>query len=57
MAADPPSLCPPDRVCITTAYEVRYWADKFDISIEQLKAAINSVGNSLIAVEQELGGR
>jgi hypothetical protein len=57
MSANLPRSGPPDRVCITTAYEVRYWADKFDVSTDELKAVMNRVGNSLIAVEQELGGR
>jgi hypothetical protein len=57
MAADRPHSGPPNRLCITTAYEVRYWACKFDVSPERLKAVIKRVGSSLIAVEQELGGR
>ena len=55
MSANLPRSGPPDRVCITTAYEVRYWADKFDVSTDELKAVMNRVGNSLIAVEQEAG--
>jgi hypothetical protein len=57
MAADVPHSGPPHRVCIITAYEIRYWAEKFDISPERLKAVIKRVGSSLTAVEQELGGR
>jgi len=30
---------------------------QFDVSSDQLKAVIKRVGNSLIAVQQELGGR
>jgi Protein of unknown function (DUF3606) len=56
MADDFPHSGRPNRVCITTAYEIRYWATKFDISSDRLKAVIKRVGSSLTAVEQELGG-
>jgi len=48
---------PPDRISIITNYELRYWADKFDVSSDHLKAVIKRVGSSLIAVQQALGGR
>ena len=57
MPADLAHSGPPDGLWITTADELRYWAEAFDISIEQLKAVIDMVGNSLVAVEQEVGGR
>ena len=44
-----------NRVYIMTGYEVRYWADKFDVSHERLREVIKKVGTSLLAVEQELG--
>jgi len=44
-----------NRVYIMTGYEVRYWADKFDISPDRLREIIKRVGTSLVAVEQELG--
>jgi len=47
---------PPDRISIITNYELRYWADKFDVSPDHLKAVIKRVGSSLIAVQQALGG-
>ena len=56
MADDFPDSGPPNRLCITTLYEIRYWANKFDVSPDRLKAVIKRVGSSLIAVEQELGG-
>ena len=48
---------PPDRISIITNYELRYWADKFDVSSDHLKAVIKRVGSSLIAVQQALDGR
>jgi hypothetical protein len=57
MPADLSHLGAPNRISITTPYEVRYWAHKFDVSPDQLKAVIKRVGSSLMAVEQELGGR
>jgi hypothetical protein len=46
----------PDRDLINTSenYEVEYWAKKFGISIEQLKAAVKAAGNSAAAVEKHL---
>src|SRR3954469_1881936 len=45
-----------DRTRINTSedYELRYWSEKFDVSREQLKAAVNKVGNSVSAVQKEL---
>ena len=31
-----------------------YWSEKFGVSRDQLKAAVNKVGNSVSAVEKEL---
>jgi hypothetical protein len=44
------------RVSLTEDYEVRYWSEKFGVSAEELQAAVNKVGNSAKAVEQELAG-
>lgn len=39
---------------INTNFEIRYWSEKFDVSAEQLKAAVKKVGSSVSAVEKEL---
>lgn len=46
----------PDRDLINTSenYESEYWAKKFGVSIEQLKAAVRAAGNSATAVEKHL---
>jgi len=46
----------PDRSRISTSedYEVRYWADKFGVSHEELKAAVKAAGNSPEKVEAYL---
>ena len=46
----------PDRTRINTNedYEVRYWAEKFDVSHDRLKAVVQKVGNAVSAVEKEL---
>jgi stage III sporulation protein SpoIIIAA len=45
-----------DRTRINTNedYELRYWSEKFGVTQDQLKAAVNKVGNSVSAVEKEL---
>jgi hypothetical protein len=45
-----------DRSRINTSedYELRYWSEKFGVSRDELKAAVNKVGNSVSAVEKEL---
>jgi len=45
-----------DRTRINTSedYEVRYWSEKFGVSRDRLKAAVEKVSNSLSAVEKEL---
>ncbi len=45
-----------DRTRINTGedYEVRYWSEKFGVSQDRLKAAVQKVGNSVSAVEKEL---
>jgi hypothetical protein len=44
------------RISLSEDYEVRYWCMKFGVSPEELKAAVNKVGNSAKAVEKELAG-
>ena len=45
-----------DRTRINTDedYELRYWSEKFGVSQDRLKAAVQKVGNSVSAVEKEL---
>lgn len=46
---------PEDRNTISTQdHELKYWAHKFGITVEQLKAAIRAVGNSVVNVKAEL---
>jgi hypothetical protein len=46
-----------DRTRIHTSddYEIRYWSEKFGVSLDQLKAAVNK-GNSISAVKKTQGG-
>jgi hypothetical protein len=45
-----------DRTRINTGenYELRYWSEKFGVSHDRLKAAVQKVGNPVSAVEKEL---
>jgi hypothetical protein len=56
MADDKSKRGPQDRSRINTGedYEVRYWAEKFGVSPDQLKSAVKKVGDSVEAVEKEL---
>ena len=42
------------RINMSEEYEVRYWSDKFGVSKEELQRAVERVGASANAVEQEL---
>jgi 5'-3' exonuclease len=46
----------PDRELINTGenYEVEYWSNKFNVTPEQLKAAVKLVGNSVEQVKKQL---
>jgi len=48
--------CAPERNQINTIenYDVEYWATKFGITAQELKAAVKIVGNSPAVVEQHL---
>ena len=37
--------------------EIKYWTKHFDVTIEELRSAINTVGNSAAAVRKELHNR
>jgi hypothetical protein len=58
MADDPNKRGPQDRNCINLSedYEVRYWTEKLKVSVEELRAVVNKVGNSAKTVENELAG-
>ena len=47
----------PDRskINMSQAHEVRYWTKHLKISKEELRKAIDKVGNSAAAVRKELG--
>lgn len=42
------------RISLSDDYEVRDWARKFGVTPEQLKAAVEAVGNQASAVEAYL---
>ncbi|MBO9674661.1 MAG: DUF3606 domain-containing protein [Sphingobacteriaceae bacterium] len=42
------------RININEGYEVDYWSNKFGVSKDKLKAAVQTVGNSAHAVEDFL---
>lgn len=39
------------RIALHEDYEVRYWSNKFGVTHEQLKEAVDAVGHSSAAVE------
>jgi len=47
----------PDRskINMNQGHEVRYWTKHFNVSIEELRKAIDKVGDSAAAVRKELG--
>jgi hypothetical protein len=44
----------PTRINISEDYELRYWSEKLGVTQGQVKAAVEKVGNSVLAVEKEL---
>ena len=42
------------RININESYEVDYWSNKFSVSKDKLKAAVQTVGTSVKAVEEFL---
>jgi len=44
------------RIAMGEDYEVAYWTDKFGVSRERLRQAIDAVGNGADAVEAYLKG-
>jgi len=53
---DNTSIGSPDRELINTGenYEVEYWSNKFNVTPEQLKAAVKVAGNSVEQVKKQL---
>jgi hypothetical protein len=45
------------RISLNEDYEVRDWANKFGVTPDQLKAAVQAVGNDAAAVEAHLKGK
>lgn len=56
MADDLSNRGPQDRsrVNLSEGYEVRYWTQKFGVSEEQLRKAVEKAGSSADAVEKAL---
>lgn len=56
MADDKNKTGSPDRdlINVNEEYELRYWAAKFGVSNEELKAAVKAVGTSADAVRRHL---
>lgn len=44
------------RISLSEDYEVRDWSQKFGVSEERLRAAVQKVGNQADDVERELRG-
>lgn len=44
------------RISLSEDYEVRDWSNKFGVSEERLRAAVQKVGNQADDVERELRG-
>jgi len=56
MADDPMKKRPQDssRININERHELQYWADKFGVTQERVRQAVEKVGNSPEAVEREI---
>jgi hypothetical protein len=59
MADDPKNTGAPDRdlVALEQDHEVRYWTGRFGVNEQQLRQAVQQVGNSVAAGERALQGR
>ena len=57
MADDPAKRGSQDRnrINMNEDYEVKYWTHHLGVSREELKRAVEKVGNSAAAVRKELG--
>jgi hypothetical protein len=45
------------RINVNEAYELQYWSERFNISREELKEAVNAVGTQVTAVEEYLSSK
>ena len=56
MADDKQKAGAPDRsrINVHEDYELQYWKDKFGVTAEQLRAAVDAVGTQADAVEAQL---
>jgi hypothetical protein len=43
------------RINLSQDYEVRYWTNKFGVTPDELRDAVDKVGDRASAVAQELG--
>lgn len=43
------------RISLSEDYEVRYWTEKFQVTPDELRDAVDKVGDRAAAVAQELG--
>lgn len=43
-----------NRISLTEDYEVRDWAKKFNVTPDQLRAAVKAVGNDASKVQEHL---
>lgn len=52
MSDDASKTGEPDRslVSLGQTHEVQYWSRRFDVSEDQLRAAVKAVGNSVVQV-------
>jgi hypothetical protein len=58
MADDPNKRTHQDRsrINLSEDYEVRYWCERFELSEDELRAAVKRVGNSATAIDNEIRG-
>jgi hypothetical protein len=56
MADDPKKKRPQDssRINPNEKHELQYWANKFGVTTERVRQAVEKVGNSAEAVEREI---
>ncbi len=43
------------RISLTEAHEVRYWTEALGVNLDELKQAVEKVGNNADAVRKHLG--
>jgi hypothetical protein len=44
-----------DRISLTEGWEVRYWCDRFQVTEQELRDAVDQAGNMAADVERLLG--